>query len=352
MTFAVRGLLEGFYDRLWTWAERERVAERVAELGFDTYVYAPKEDRAQNAGWRVPYPTDEATRLEAFVRRCRDLGLSPWLGMRPVGISYADEADLEILLERLRGAVAMGADRILLLADDIPPTLEGRTAGRFRRLDDAHAWLVERGLHALDGAVPLVFCPTDYAGPGSSYLARLGTVLPSEVDICWTGLDVCVPRITADQVNAISEVLHRPPMIWDNYPVNDDGMVDQLHIGPIRGRDAVLDRSTRGILVNAALQPEAGLVPLATWSEYLRDPAAYHPDAAFARAVEWVAGELAADDARAVATIAAAYDRSVIPQGWSHPAPHAIAAAIARLPRLRNRALAEDLAPFVGARSS
>ncbi|MFN2417450.1 MAG: beta-N-acetylglucosaminidase domain-containing protein, partial [Candidatus Limnocylindria bacterium] len=257
--------------------------------------------------------------------------------------------DLEILLERLRGAVAMGADRILLLADDIPASLGREEAGRFGRLEDAHAWLVERVLHALDGAVSLAFCPTDYAGPGSPYLERLGAVLPFEVDICWTGPDVCVPRITADQVNAIGDVLRRPPLIWDNYPVNDDGMVDQLHIGPIRGRDAMLDRWTRGILVNAALQHEAGLIPLAAWAEYLRAPAAYDPDAAFVRAVEWVAGD--AEDARAVATIAAAYDRSVIPQGWSHPAPQVVAAAIARLPRLRNRALAEDLAPFVVARA-
>jgi hyaluronoglucosaminidase len=346
MTFAVRGLLEGFYDRLWTWPERERVAAAVADLGFDAYVYAPKEDRLQNAGWRTPYPPDEAARLAAFMNRCRGLGLSPWLGMRPVGFSYADASDAGLLADKLRSSLEMGADRILLLADDIPSTLEKRAAGRFQRLEDAHAWLVNHALEVLDGAAPLAFCPTDYAGSASPYLERLGGTLPPEVDLCWTGAEVCSPQITAAEAVEIGRVLRRPPLIWDNYPVNDDGMTDQLHIGPIRGRDPDLAHATRGVLVNAALQPEAGLIPLSTWGEYLRDPVGYDPDAAFARALERVAN----DDAAAVRTIAAAFDRSAIRQPWERPAPAALEAALDRLPRLANRALADDLVPLTAPR--
>lgn len=346
MTFAVRGLLEGFYDRLWTWPERERVSERVAELGFDAYVYAPKEDRHQNAGWRRAYPAPEATRLSAFADRCRTLGLAPWLGIRPVGFSYADARDADLLADRLRDTVEMGAERILLLADDIPATLEARAAGRFERLEQAHAWLVEHAARILDGVVRLAFCPTDYHGSGSAYLDSLGRTLPPEVDVCWTGSDVCSSRITADEAIAIGRVLRRRPLVWDNYPVNDAGMTDQLHIGPIRDRDAELPTLTRGILVNAALQPEAGLIPLACWAEYLRDPAAYDPDAAFQRALAQVAGE----DASTVRTIAAARDRSAIRQGWNRPEPDAVADALARVPHLANRALAEDLTALIGRR--
>jgi hyaluronoglucosaminidase len=343
MTFAVRGVLEGFYDRLWTGPERERVADVVADLGFNAYVYAPKEDRLQNAGWRTPYPPDETARLASFTDRCRGLGLAPWLGMRPVGFSYADASDARLLADKLRAALEMGAERILLLADDIPTTLEERTAGRFGRLEDAHAWLVNHALEVLDGAAPLAFCPTDYAGSGSPYLERLGAALPPEVDLCWTGMDVCSSRITAAEAVDIGRVLGRPPLIWDNYPVNDDGMTDQLHIGPIRDRGPDLDHATRGILVNAALQPEAGLIPLSTCGEYLRDPANYDPDAAFDRALERVAKE----DAAAVRTIAAAFDRSAIRQPWERPQPAPLEAALDRLPRLANRALAADLAALV-----
>jgi hyaluronoglucosaminidase len=264
--------------------------------------------------------------------------------MRPVGFSYADAADAGRLADKLRAAVDMGADRILLLADDIPSTLEARSAGRFRRLDDAHAWLVDHALGVLDDAVPLAFCPTDYAGSGSPYLERLAAALPPEVDVCWTGSEVCSSQITAAEAVEIGGVLGRPPLIWDNYPVNDAGMTRQLHIGPIRDRDPGLAGVTRGILVNAALQPEAGLIPLATWAEYLRDPAAYDPDAAFDRALERVAG----DDAPAVRTIAAAFDRSAIRQSWTRPEPAALDAAVAQLPRMANRALAADLTALIG----
>ncbi|HEX7197120.1 MAG TPA: beta-N-acetylglucosaminidase domain-containing protein [Candidatus Limnocylindria bacterium] len=348
MSFAIRGLLEGFYDRLWTWAERERVADHAAELGFDTYVYAPKEDRLQNAGWRQPYPPDQVERLTAFAERCRGLGLAPWFGMRPVGFSYADAADAGRLADKLSAAVEMGAERILLLADDIPPTLEEGTAGRFARLEDAHAWLVEHALGVLDGGVPLAFCPTDYAGGGSPYLERLGALLPPEVDLCWTGAEVCSSRITASEAVEIGRVLRRPPLIWDNYPVNDAGMTRELHIGPIRDRDPELAGVTRGILVNAALQPEAGLVPLATWADYLQDPAGYDPEAAFERATLRAAGE----DAVALRTIAAAFDRSAIRQGWERPEPAALEVALERLPRFSNRALAADLSALVGSQSA
>jgi hypothetical protein len=121
-------------------------------------------------------------------------------------------------------------------------------------------------------------------------------------------------------------------------------MTDQLHIGPIRGRDAELAMATSGVLVNAALQPEAGLIPLGTWAEYLRDPAGYDPDAAFERALARVAGE----DAGIIRTIAAAHDRSAIRQGWIQPEPEVLDEAIARLPHMANRALSADLEVLIG----
>lgn len=347
MTFAVRGIIEGFYDRLWTWEERERVAAFCADRGFDTYVYAPKEDRLQNAGWRTPYPDADERAIRAFGQRCRTAGMALWLGLRPVGIAYTDDADADLVAERLRRYLDIGADRLVLLADDIPAELDARAGGRFGSLAEAHLWLIDRLLGEL-GVAPdrLVFVPTDYAGAGSPYLAAVGEGVPDGVELCWTGRDVCSPEITAIEAEAIGRVMGRPPLVWDNYPVNDAGMTEQLHIGPIRGRDGRLGAQVAGLLVNPALQPEATLVPLATWGEYLRDPGSYDPDAAFQRGLETVCGD--ADDAAAVAVLAAAHDRSVIAQGWTRPAATERGAALDRLSRLRNRRLAEDLAPLVG----
>jgi hyaluronoglucosaminidase len=204
---------------------------------------------------------------------------------------------------------------------------------------------VIRGL-AVDPA-RVAFCPTDYTGSGSPYLAALGGGLPGDVDVCWTGRDVVVPTITTAEADAVASVLGRPPLVWDNYPVNDDGMVEQLHIGPLRGRDPALGRHVRGLLVNAALQPEATLIPIATAGDYLREPVTYDPDAAFGRAVHAVAGDAA--DAEAVISVARAFDRSAMRHAWEVPSPQALAAAIHRARSLRNRQLAVDLGPFLPA---
>ncbi|MDQ2689099.1 MAG: protein O-GlcNAcase [Chloroflexota bacterium] len=283
--------------------------------------------------------------LAAFADRCHAAGAELWIGLRPVGISYADDGDAAIVVDKLRDYVELGADRVLLLADDIPSELDERAAGRFATLAEAHLWLIGRVLEA-SGLPPerLAFCPTDYHGFGSPYLEAIGAGVAAQVDICWTGPRICSPAITTGDVERITPVLRRAPLVWDNYPVNDAVMLGELHIGPIRHRDAGLQDEVSGVLVNPALEPEATLIPLATWGEYLCDPDRYDADAAWRRALLEVAG----DAADAVATIGAAFDRSVIEQGWERPTSTAVAAARAQLRITANRRLAEDLRPFLG----
>lgn len=345
MSFAIRGIIEGFYRRLWTWDERWRVVEMAGASAFTTYVYAPKEDRYQNGDWRTPYPADLVGRLADLATRTRELGMSPWFGLRPVGISYADDADVLHMVEKLRVYREMGAERLVLLADDIPSQLDAAAGGRFHRLVDAHVWLVEEVLGRLElPPSELVFVPTDYHGFESPYLEHLGASLPPELDVCWTGSGVFAPTMSVEEVERIGAVLRRPPLIWDNYPVNDEPDRRDLRIGPIRDREPGIAELTRGVLVNPALEPEATLVPLLTWAEFLADPEGYDAHDAWQRALRRVAGS--DRDARTVATIAAALDRSYIDQGWERPPASSLAEAVQRLGELENRALAADLEPF------
>jgi hypothetical protein len=82
--------------------------------------------------------------------------------------------------------------------------------------------------------------------------------------------------------------------LWDNYPVNDGPMERALHLGPYRGRSAALSDALAGVLCNPMVQPWASRVALATAADYLRDPASYDPEAAWALAIADVAGPRAA----------------------------------------------------------
>jgi hyaluronoglucosaminidase len=143
-------------------------------------------------------------------------------------------------------------------------------------------------------------CPTDYHGsaPFSPYIYELGAGLHPDIDVFYTGRAICSPEIGADEVSAFAQAIRRPPLIWDNYPVNDLKMAGELHIGAVVGRDPTLEGITRGICANLMLQVEASKIPLLTYAEYLRDPTGYAPERSWANAIAEVAGESSAESLR------------------------------------------------------
>jgi hypothetical protein len=82
-------------------------------------------------------------------------------------------------------------------------------------------------------------------------------------------------------------------IVWDNTPVNDATMTNELHLVPYLGRDPDLVDVVGGVLCNPMTQPRASLVQLATAMEFLRDPDAYDAPAAWARALHDVGGDRA-----------------------------------------------------------
>ena len=66
-------------------------------------------------------------------------------------------------------------------------------------------------------------------------------------------------------------------LLWDNYPVNDLSMRDELHLGPLQGRDPKLPRAVYAYLSNPLLQEKLSFIPLATCFDYAADPIHYRP---------------------------------------------------------------------------
>ena len=133
----------------------------------------------------------------------------------------------------------------------------------------------------------MVVCPTIYWGAGDEdYISRLGAELDPRIDLFWTGRAICSPAITSEEAAHFSRVNRRPPLYWDNYPVNDVAMSNEMHIGPYQNRDSVLDRFSHGVMANAMEYPEASKIALATIADYLWDPAGYEPDRAWEAAVD------------------------------------------------------------------
>jgi hyaluronoglucosaminidase len=301
--FPVRGVIEGYYGTPWTNAERLDMIRFLGRHGFNTYYYSPKDDPYLRERWQEPHPPEALEQMEGWMACARESGvrfvycLSPGLNME-----YADDSHVSRLLAKYRSMYERGVRHFALLFDDIPLALmHPADVSRYRTLAQAHAEVVLKLHEVIDGweeRVELTVCPTQYHGMGDEpYITELGQRLPESIDLFWTGRFVCSPFLPEADARFFAERTGHKPLIWDNYPVNDLAMADELHIGPLRHRDPGLWRHVAGYVANPMARAESSKIPLLTAAAYLRDPEGYDPALAWAKAVEEVAGP---EDAAAV----------------------------------------------------
>ncbi|HYD10275.1 MAG TPA: beta-N-acetylglucosaminidase domain-containing protein [Acidimicrobiales bacterium] len=332
-------MLEGFYGRPWSWDERVEVMRWCAERGMTHYVYAPKDDPKQRSEWREPYTEAE---LDQFRRLATEGGgLTLGCSVSPgLSIDYRSGEDRALLMAKIESVVSAGAGMIQLQFDDIPHRPE---------LGVEHADITSWVHTHLAGRAELVMCPVEYVGwDRTPYLDALADGLHEDVSIAWTGRYVVNETITVADAEARAAVLGgRKPSLWDNYPVNDGMMSDQLFIGPLRGRDPGLLDALDGIMFNALVQPHAGLLPLASCAAFLRgeDPVAAWRDEA-AR-LGWLTFAEACDGAEPRRLVGELVATGGGP-GWSAAAT-ALAAWLRAAAKATAPGLDDEVAEFLGA---
>jgi beta-N-acetylglucosaminidase len=300
-----RGTVEGFYGRPWSHAARLAHLEFSSQAGLDTYVYAPKNDPYHRERWREPYPPGELARLAELAALARRLGmrfvhtLAPALSMR-----FAEDAEHAALAAKAGQLFDAGITSFGLLFDDVPPELtwpadvarfgagaggpgaaHGETCRRF-----AEEFLAPRRV-----TDPLFVCPTDYAGTGASaYRDELARTAPDDVLIAWTGADIVVGSVTADDIDRAAASYRRRLVLWDNFPVNDFDPA-RLFLGPLTGRAARgAEAALHGVLANPMPEAAASRLAVATVADWARDPEGYDPQVSAREALTRVAGRNAA----------------------------------------------------------
>lgn len=291
--FAVRGIVEGFYGRPWTHAQRLDIVHFIADRGMNTFVYTPKDDPLMRREWRSEYSGEELDRLAELVRVCASRGVDFVYCVSPgLSIRYSDAADVAALVTKFRSVAPLGVTSFGLLLDDIPGTLQyDEDLAGWPDLASAHADLSAAVRTGLPAGSTLMVCPTQYFGRGTEqYITRLGSALDPTVELFWTGRLICSPSLDTDDAVLFTASTGRPPLYWDNYPVNDVAMTHELHLGPYRGRDADLDAHARGVIANGMEYAESSKIAFATIADYLWSPADYDPEASWLVALRDVVG--------------------------------------------------------------
>jgi hypothetical protein len=287
------GVIEGFYGPLWGWDDRSAVAERLARHGYGFWHYAPKADPAVRENWREDWPDDTARALRDFGIRLRGLDMAFGVGITPLGLrDDSPRADWRALAARLAQMDCIGIDELVLCFDD----LRGDVPDLARQQTAIAEWAAAR-----TDAARVIVCPTYYSDDllldrvfgtrPRGYLGELGRALDARIAIFWTGEEVCAREITAGSIRRIADTLRRPPLLWDNYPVNDSPrMRRHLHLRAFTGRDPGLADVIDGHAINPALQPHLSTLPALTLPQRYRLGDSYGYMAAFRGAAEEVLG--------------------------------------------------------------
>jgi len=216
------------------------------------------------------------------------------------GLRFSDAKLVDTLLQKARRFYDAGVRTFAVLFDDIPSRLNhAKDRRRFKdSLAAAEGTFLKRIIEAQPGEWSQVewwICPSYYSEDNllervfgkfeANFLETLAAHLPLNVACFWTGPSVVSKTITLNHVRRIAQRIQRLLLLWDNYPVNDLSMSDELHIGPLAGRDPRLPRSAYGYLNNPLLQEDLGFVPLATCFDYAANPTTYQPERSWTRAV-------------------------------------------------------------------
>uniref|UniRef100_A0A8D8WXM0 protein O-GlcNAcase n=1 Tax=Cacopsylla melanoneura TaxID=428564 RepID=A0A8D8WXM0_9HEMI len=270
------GVVEGFYGRPWTTEQRKDLFVKLKKWGMDSYLYAPKDDYKHRAFWRDLYSVEEAEHLTGLISAAKQQGIDFYYALSPgLDITYSSSKEVSTLKRKLEQVAQFGCRGFALLFDDIESEMSESDKEVFQSFAHAQVSVTNEIFEHL-GQPKFMLCPTQYCSTralpnvkNSEYLNTLGAKLAQEIDIMWTGPKVISRLLTLENIEDITEVLRRPPIIWDNIHANDYDQ-KRIFLGPYQGRSPDIIPKIRGVLTNPNCEYGANFIAihtLAQWSK-------------------------------------------------------------------------------------
>ena len=297
--FSRRGYIEGFYGATWKQEKRLSVMRLMAANGMNSFYYAPKDDEYHRAKWREVYPEKELSELKSIFDTATENEIDVcWCVGPGLTYKYTSETDFEALIAKFMNVYSIGVRNFGLLLDDIPSDFQYEDdATVYDSVVDAHIELINKVFRTLknaDSDITLTVCPTQYCGECDDYyISKFGKGIPSEIKIFWTGRQICSSFLTCREADDFMRATAHMPLYWDNYPVNDAEMFQEMHLGAVKGRDKELYRHSEGLISNVMEYAECSKIPLLTIADYLWNPVAYDCDNSLVNAQQEILGEKA-----------------------------------------------------------
>ncbi len=295
--FRKRGYIEGFYGPTWENSKRLSVMKLMASYGMNTFFYAPKDDIYHREKWRELYPEKNLIELKnLFNVACENQLDFHWTIGPGLTYKYTSDDDFTQLINKIKSIYDIGVRNFGLLLDDIPSDFQyEEDKNAFDSIVDAHIDLVNKtyvALKKIDSSINLTVCPTQYSGNCNEYyITKFGCNIPADIDLFWTGAEICSRVLTVREANEFTYATNHRPLYWDNYPVNDCEMFQEMHLGALIGRDNELYKHCEGIISNVMEFAECSKIPLMTVADFLWNPLAYNPEESLKNAHREILGD-------------------------------------------------------------
>jgi len=281
-TTAYLGVIEGFFGRTWSFQERYDYAEFLKNNGYQFYIYAPKADPYLRKSWQQDWAAKTTEQLQSLVTHYQSLGLDFGLGLSPFEIYKNYNADAKQSLQyKVKRLNQLGVNILCLLFDDMRGDQSDLAKTQIRITQDVLAQTTTK---------KVIMCPTYYSFDPKlekvfgvipeNYFQDLGNGLPPEVDIFWTGPEICSQDYPESHLEEVIQLLGRKPFLWDNYPVNDGADISRfLFLKSFENRSYTLKKLTSGHAVNPMNQPWLSRIPLYSLPYSYLQGIDYNPEA-------------------------------------------------------------------------
>ncbi|ELT89944.1 hypothetical protein CAPTEDRAFT_192740 [Capitella teleta] len=170
------------------------------------------------------YSVEEAEHLTGLIEAAESNNVSLVYAISPgIDLTYSSAKDVALLKKKLEQVATFGCKSFAILFDDIEIDMCEADKGVFQSFADAQVSVTNEVYQHLKEPAKFFFCPTEYCATRaipdvatSGYLNTIGSRLLPGIDIMWTGPKVISKKITIKSIQEITEVLRRPPLIWDN----------------------------------------------------------------------------------------------------------------------------------------
>jgi hypothetical protein len=300
-----RGFIEGFYGYPWDVDDRISLMEYGKRYKMNLFIYGPKSDPYHLGSWRDDYPVEITDKqreqgqiTQQDIRRLAEEAKKNHINFvwsvhpamqNGVDLSSEETVDqgVEAVLRKFSHLYSLGVRGFALFVDDID--LQEAYVGsemQARMVD-----LIQKGINrayrspdmpSQDRVTPLFYVPSYYAldfgekEKREHNLTCLQSVDP-DVVITITG-GGCWSIVENQALNTYHGLLGRKPLMWWNYPVNDN-IDDTMQMGLM---DSVYSVSNDvddllGIMSNPMNQAEASKISLFGLADYSWNTKAFEP---------------------------------------------------------------------------